>query len=237
MRITIKQNLVASNKYNIKCPYAMNPTRIVIHNTANDASAQNEIAFMIRNNNPVSFHFAVDDTEVVQGLPLNRNGWHAGDGANGKGNREGIAIEICYSKSGGDRFIKAEENGAKLAAQLLREHGWEIDKLTKHQDYASKYCPHRTLDMGWQRFLEMVKVELDAISPTFIEAFITGESSAYTGSSLVDYLKSINVDSSFENRERIATQHGITNYTGTASQNTHLLNLLREKETQKQPTT
>lgn len=237
MRITIKQNLVASNKYNIKCPYAMNPTRIVIHNTANDASAQNEIAFMIRNNNPVSFHFAVDDIEVVQGLPLNRNGWHAGDGANGKGNREGIAIEICYSKSGGDRFIKAEQNGATFAAQLLREHGWGIDKLTKHQDYANKYCPHRTLDMGWQRFLEMVKVELDAIRPTLVEVFITGENSVYTGSSLVDYLKSINVDSSFENRERIANQHGITNYTGTASQNTQLLNILREKEVQKQPTT
>lgn len=29
--------------------------------------------------------------------------------------------------------------------------------MTKHQDYNGKYCPHRTLDMGWQRFLNMVK--------------------------------------------------------------------------------
>lgn len=51
---------------------------------------------MIGNNNEVSFHYAVDDVEVVQGIPENRNAWHAGDKGNGKGNREGIAIEICY---------------------------------------------------------------------------------------------------------------------------------------------
>ena len=84
-----------SEKVEIKCPYAMTPTRIVIHNTANDASAANEIAYMLSNNKETSFHFAVDDKEIVQGIPLNRNAWHAGDG-NGKGNREGIAIEICY---------------------------------------------------------------------------------------------------------------------------------------------
>jgi N-acetylmuramoyl-L-alanine amidase len=116
----IRQNLVSTSKWNIKCPYPMNPTRIVIHNTANDASANNEIAYMISNNEYTSFHFAVDDIEVVQGLLLDRNGWHAGDG-NGKGNREGIGIEICYSKSGGDRFIKAEQNCAELVAQLLKE--------------------------------------------------------------------------------------------------------------------
>ena len=29
--------------------------------------------------------------------------------------------------------------------------------MTKHRDYDGKYCPHRTLDRGWQRFLSMVK--------------------------------------------------------------------------------
>lgn len=155
----VRQMLVDKSKYSIKCPYMMTATRIVVHNTANDASANNEISYMINNNNEVSFHIAVDDKEAVQGIPLNRNAWHAGDG-NGKGNREGISIEICYSKSGGDRFIKAEQNAAKLIADLLKERGWGIDKVTKHQDYSGKYCPHRTLDMGWQRFLNMVSAEM-----------------------------------------------------------------------------
>ena len=164
--MNIRQMLVNPNKYSIKCPYGMNATRIVVHNTANDASANNEVSYMINNNNQVSYHIAVDDVEAVQGLPLDRNGWHSGDG-NGAGNRQGIAIEICYSKSGGDRFSRAEQNAAQVIAQLLKERGWGIGQVTKHQDYSNKYCPHRTLDMGWQRFLNMVQVALNGQpSPT-----------------------------------------------------------------------
>lgn len=160
--MNIVKNLVPTYKYAIKCPYSMTPTRIVVHNTYNDASAQNEIAYMIRNNNKTSFHYAVDDKEVVQGIPENRNSWNAGDGGKGKGNREGIAIEICYSKSGGDRFVKAEQNAVELIVDILNRYGWGIEKVTKHQDYSGKYCPHRTLDMGWQRFIDMVNAKLNA---------------------------------------------------------------------------
>ncbi len=159
----IIQNLVSPSKYNIKCPYTMNPEFIVVHNTANDASARNEIAYMISNNNKVSFHYAIDDKKIVQGIPENRNAWHAGDGASGPGNRKGIGIEICYSKSGGQRFIEAEKLAAKFIAFKLNEKGWGIDRVKKHQDFSGKYCPHRTLDMGWQRFLDMVKSELDKL--------------------------------------------------------------------------
>ena len=162
--MNIIKNLVSSSKYNIKCPYPMDAQFIVVHNTANDASAANEVAYMISNNNKVSFHYAVDDKQIVQGIPENRNAWHAGDGGSGKGNRYGLSIEICYSKSGGSRFIEAEKLAAKFIASKLKEKGWEIDKLTKHQDYSGKYCPHRTLDMGWERFLNMVKAELDALN-------------------------------------------------------------------------
>lgn len=159
--MNIVKNLVSSSKYSVKCPYSMTATRIVVHNTANDASARSEVSYMIGNNNQVSFHYAVDDKEVVQGIPENRNAWHAGDG-NGKGNREGLSVEICYSKSGGEKFTNAEKNAAKFIAQLLKERGWGIDKVTKHQDYSGKYCPHRTLDLGWQRFLNMISSELNA---------------------------------------------------------------------------
>lgn len=41
--------------------------------------------------------------------------------------------------------------------------------------------------------------------------------------SIVDYLKSTNADSSFANRTKLATQYGIANYTGSAEQNIALL--------------
>ena len=167
--MNVVEMLVSSDKYNIKCPYTMTPEFITIHNTANDASARNEVAYMIRNDNQVSFHFAIDDVEVVQGIPLNRNAWHSGDGVNGNGNRKSIGIEICYSKSGGDRFIKAEQNCAKFVAQLLKERGWGIDRVKKHQDWSNKYCPHRTLDLGWQRFLNMISSELNSLNKPIID--------------------------------------------------------------------
>lgn len=177
----VRQMLVDKSKYNIKCPYSMTPKFIIVHNTENDASANNEISYMRNNDNEVSFHIAVDDKEAVQGIPFNRNSWNAGGGGKGKGNRYGIAIEICYSKSGGERFIKAEQNAAKLIAQLLKERGWGIDKVTKHQDYSGKYCPRRTLDMGWERFLNMIRAELGQAQVNTSTSSNSSSEKDYTG--------------------------------------------------------
>jgi N-acetylmuramoyl-L-alanine amidase CwlA len=167
--MNIVKNLVDESKYSIKCPYEMKPTRIVVHNTANDASAKNEVTYMKRNDYEKSFHYAVDDKQVVQAIPEYRNAWHSGDGGNGRGNREGIAIEICYSKSGGAKFDKAEQNAVELIVDILKRYGWGIDKVTKHQDYNGKYCPHRTLDLGWERFIKMVDTKLNPPKKTVEE--------------------------------------------------------------------
>ena len=50
---------------------------------------------------------------------------------------------------------------------------------------------------------------------------------AYTGTSIVDYLKSIGQDSSYSARSALASQYGITNYTGSADQNLALLSKLK----------
>ena len=49
----------------------------------------------------------------------------------------------------------------------------------------------------------------------------------YTGPSIVDYLKSVGQPSDFAHRAALAQQQGIANYTGSADQNTQLLNILR----------
>lgn len=174
-------DILDKNLWKTKCPFLMTPEFIVIHNTANDASAKNEVAYMKRNTLETSFHFAVDDIGTIQGIPLNRNAWHAGDGVLGNGNRRGIAIEICYSKSGGEKFLKAEENAAKLAAELLKKYGWDVSHIKKHQDFSGKYCPHRTLDLGWDRFLKKVEkymteelTETDEIVAELVNAGIIG---------------------------------------------------------------
>jgi hypothetical protein len=174
--ITITKNLVSEDKYGIKCPYAMEPVGITVHNTANSASADAEVSYMISNNNEVSYHFAVDENHAVQGLPLNRNAWHCGDG-NGKGNRKTIAIEICRSTSDDESlFDRAEENTAELIAALCKEYGWTTDDIYTHQHWNGKYCPHKTLDRGWDRFLSMVQDRLNALEEN-VEPEETSDSS------------------------------------------------------------
>ena len=150
--------IMPTSKYAIKCPYQMNPEFIIIHNTANDASAMAEISYMIGNNKKVSFHCAIDNYRIVQGVLFDRNTWNATDGGNGTGNRKGIALEICYSKSGGERFEEAQKLAAEYTAYLLKKYNWGIDKVKKHEDfYPAKGCPHRTLSEGWQNFLNLVQ--------------------------------------------------------------------------------
>ena len=157
----MREMLVKSSKYNLKCPHSMQPEYITVHNTYNDASAHNEVQYMILNQNQVSFHIAVDDKEEVLGIPLNRNAWHCGDG-NGNGNRKSIGIEICYSKSGGTKYHLAEGRAIVLIAKMLKERGWGIDRVKKHQDWSGKNCPHRILDEGrWNSFLGAIKAELN----------------------------------------------------------------------------
>ena len=66
--VPIRENLLSSAKYDLKVPVescAKDMKYIVVHNTANDASAANEVAYMIRNDSSTSFNAAVDDKEIV----------------------------------------------------------------------------------------------------------------------------------------------------------------------------
>ena len=78
------------------------------------------------------------------------------DGGSGTGNRKSIGIEICYSKSGGSRFTAAEKNAAAYIATLLKQKGWGLDRVKRHKDWSGKNCPHRTMALGWTRFLNMI---------------------------------------------------------------------------------
>ena len=163
MAYTIVKNYMPESKYSLKSPYSMKPIGITVHNTANSASAINEVKYMLGNSSSTSYHVAVDDVNVVLAIPFNRNAWHAGDG-NGNGNRKTIGIEICYSKSGGAKFDASEKNAAKYIAKLLKEYNWTIKNVYTHQSWSGKNCPHRTLEYGWKRFLDMVQDELDKLN-------------------------------------------------------------------------
>ncbi len=131
---------------------SMNPDRIVFHNTANTASALNEVTYLNSSNNTssTSFHFAVDDVGVYQAIPTNVYAHHAG---NLEVNKKSIGVEIAKSLS---NDVKVKDKAIFNAQKLIRllQMEYDITNLYTHYDITGKHCPHDIIDRyGVDRFL------------------------------------------------------------------------------------
>ena len=153
--------------------YPMEPLYLTIHSTANTAAGADAAAHAVYIKSdacaarPASWHFTVDGgtkdgkqaPAIYQHLPLNENGWHAGDGTNGTGNRKSIGIEICENRDG--NRAQAIRTAAWLCAKLIREVKTLKpfpEVLKQHFDWSGKNCP-RILRTGnkWADFLRQVE--------------------------------------------------------------------------------
>ncbi|AMQ71807.1 MULTISPECIES: N-acetylmuramoyl-L-alanine amidase [Bacillus amyloliquefaciens group] len=138
--------------HNNRPGYAMNPAYITVHNTANTAKGANAAMHARYEKNPdtpTSWHFTVDKDEIYQHLPLNENGWHAGDGNRGTGNRKSIGIEICENSDGD--FEKAIANAQWLIKKLMKEEGISLANVVPHKHWSGKQCPRKLLNR-WDSF-------------------------------------------------------------------------------------
>ncbi|AXT13413.1 LysM peptidoglycan-binding domain-containing protein [Bacillus velezensis] len=138
--------------HNNRPGYAMDPAYITVHNTANTAkgaSAAMHARYEKNPETPTSWHFTVDEKEIYKHLPLNENGWHAGDGNRGTGNRKSIGIEICENSDGD--FEKAVANAQWLIKKLMKEQGISLANVVPHKHWSGKQCPRKLLDR-WDSF-------------------------------------------------------------------------------------
>ena len=164
--MNIIQDFIPTGRRNRPGIRLTGPHYITIHDTANPAKGADALAHAkylksdAAANLPVSWHFTVDDKRIVQHLPLDEVGWHAGDGSKGAGNTSSIGIEICEN-SDGDRS-KAEANAAELVASLLRQFGLPLDAVVQHNRWTGKNCPRviRSRPGGWGGFLAAVQNHL-----------------------------------------------------------------------------
>lgn len=126
--------------------YPMTPKYITIHETANRSVGADALMHAKYVKNPTtnaSWHYTVDDKRIVQHLPTSENGWHAGDGGNGPGNRSSIGIEICVNADGD--YEKALQNAAWLTDKLMKEHNIPINRVVPHNHWSGKNCPTNLL--------------------------------------------------------------------------------------------
>ena len=148
---------------------AMSPKFITIHNTANTgkgAGARSHASYMTVNggqNKSVSYHYVVDDSEIIRLIPDTEIAWHAGDGARGVGNLQSIAIEICENPESDLR--KATDNAAELTARLMSDWKIPIANVVQHNHWSGKNCPRRIRKgepYSWAQFIKTVQAFYDA---------------------------------------------------------------------------
>ncbi len=150
--------------------HPMHPQGITVHATANTqagANAKSHAQYVkgsVAAARPASWHFTVDDHEIWQHLPLSENGWHAGDGENGTGNRTTIGVEMCMNRDG--NLNRTEANTIWLIAKLLFEvptiNPTVSGTIFQHWDWNKKNCPVtlRERTNGWSNFINAVSQEL-----------------------------------------------------------------------------
>ena len=151
---------------------------VTIHNTNDlpnveeDAEQYTRATWPNANMNDSRVHYYVDDINAWQNLEDTEVGWHAGDGS-GPGNGTTISIEIIMDGTGSKEDLGAEENGALLAALLLKKYGLTVDQLYTHNHWmghpdkivqgARKNCPLYILP-HWAEFKAKVAAKLAEIS-------------------------------------------------------------------------
>lgn len=132
--------------------YKLTPKFITIHNVGARSTASQGRDFFKRNADKYcSVHYFVDDKDIIQMLPLDEISWHAGDGVNGRGNRESISIEICEVTNQDD----ANNNAVDLCKMLLKDYPYL--PIVPHYYWTKKDCPRLLLPgTGWTDFLSKV---------------------------------------------------------------------------------
>lgn len=160
--VSIKKQLVPNSRAN-RLTYGYNNSKkyITIHQTGNTnkgADAQAHANLQTKGNSrSASWHYQVDDKEIIQSFPDNAQCWHAGDGR-GSGNMHSIGIELCVNRDGD--YVKILENGASLVKYLMDKHGIPLSNVKQHNHWSGKNCPSQIRagkdGIDWDDFLAMV---------------------------------------------------------------------------------
>ena len=155
--VKIKKQLVPSNIANRVTYGGENSKKyIVIHETANTRAGANANAHArlqaSGNSRQASWHYTVDDKEIVQSFSDNAQCWHAG---NKYYNENSIGIEICVNSDGD--FKKAVDNAVKLTKYLMGKYKISADNVIQHNTASGKNCPRylRSGEKGisWSQFI------------------------------------------------------------------------------------
>lgn len=167
------ENIFAFEGSKCRPGLSLTPKYITIHNTANTSSTAGAEAHanLLRGSwkdKSVSWHYVVDKSRWIHCIPDNEVAWHAGDGREGKGNRNSLAIEICEN----DDLLSATNNAAELTAYLMGIYNIPIENVVQHNHWSGKDCPRRIRrgePYDWNTFIKKVQSFISGSSSTPVQ--------------------------------------------------------------------
>lgn len=105
------------------------------------------------NSRQASWHYQVDDKQIIQSFPDTAICWHAE-----KGNSQSIGIEICVNSDGD--FQKAVENAVLLVKVLMGRYNLNTSRVVQHNFWTGKNCPRHLRSgakgINWTQFKSML---------------------------------------------------------------------------------
>lgn len=243
--VQIKQMLVpASRAALVRYTGTNTKVKIVVHQTGNVSHGAN--AFMHArlqyngNSRAASWHITVDDKVAYQSFSYDDRLWHAG---NARINQNSIGVEICVNADG--NYTQAVKNGVEVVKYLMDRFNISEVEVINHHDASGKYCPTQLLNgkngLTWSWFKKALGGKPNVSTGGTEKA--PAAKPAFSGS-IVDYLHQQGIKSNIHNRKNLAVEYGIVEneaqYTGTAKQNTALLNAMmtqkpKQEGTRKEP--
>lgn len=136
----------------------------VVHDTGNinvgaNAEMHRRFAHNGGGREGVSWHFTVDEEEIIQTLPLYERGIHAG---NADCNATRAGIELCVNSDGD--FNKTMANGAKLV-RFLAGYDAAMDGMVQHFNCSGKNCPAKLRAGRWEEFVALVNAREPEVTP------------------------------------------------------------------------
>ncbi|MBM0064914.1 peptidoglycan recognition protein family protein [Alkalicoccobacillus gibsonii] len=181
--MNIKQDFIPKSNRN-RPGTKITPTYITEHETANTskgAGAATHARYVKGQNaidRSVSWHYTVDHKEIIQHLPDNEMGWHAG----ATGNRQSIGIELCVNSDGD--FNKAKANAAWLVRHLMAKHNIPITRVVSHQFWTGKNCPANLLK-EWGSYIALISNTKSAPTAPQVKPVTAGGEESHVGSGTV----------------------------------------------------
>lgn len=207
---------------------------LVAHDTGNPGSTAHANRNYFNNQQPsASAQVFIDDKYILEIIPLNEKAWHVRYnvlkddqlfGANA--NDASIGVELCYG--GNINFTEAYKRYVWYFSYLCKKFNLDPKRhIVAHAtlDPSRRSDPHNALNKNGKTFEQFINDVASLLVHKPVDQSKPQKTSQQElpTNSIVDYLKSKGIDSSFANRSKLAAQYGINGYNGTATQNITLL--------------